>query len=64
MNNNAEVHFTGNEIHDSEWAVVQGVGCLPHEGANEISCTIADPCVEWHDLDGAPSPPPALPLDP
>jgi hypothetical protein len=64
MNNNAEVHFTGNEIHDSEWAVIQGVGCLPHEGVNEVSCTIADPCVEWHDLDGAPSPPPALPIDP
>jgi hypothetical protein len=63
MTGGAEVHFNGNEIHDSPWAVAMGVGCLPHEGVNEVSCTLADPCVEWHNMDPAPSPPPALPFD-
>ena len=65
MTGGAEVWFTGNEIHGSDWAVVQGTGCLPHEGPNnEVSCIIGNPCIEWHDLDPAPSPPPALPIDP
>jgi hypothetical protein len=61
MTGAAEVHFTGNEIHGSPWAVVMGVGCSPDEGVNQVSCTIADPCVEWHNLDPAPAPPPSVP---
>jgi hypothetical protein len=64
MNAGAEVWFTGNEIHDSPWAVVQGVGCQPHEGVNQVSCTEATTCVGWANLDPAPAPPPALPIDP
>lgn len=62
MTGAAEVHFTGNEIHDSPWAVAMSVGCLPHEGVNDVSCTSADPCIEWMNMDPAPAPPPETPV--
>jgi len=58
----ATVSFTGNEIHDSESAVLQQAGCLPNEGENNVSCTVSDPCITWASLEPSPAPPPSLPI--